>query len=208
MTSRQRIGLGTQMSASEMPVNLFTERLLLRRWRDDDRGPFARMNADPQVMRWFPSTLDEAQSDALVDRQIEHHDEHDWGLWAVEVIASERFIGFVGLARDEMSPWVGPSVEIGWRLAHEAWGRGYATEAARRALAYAFSTLGLDEVVSFTSRGNVASRRVMQRLGLRRDPTRDFDHPRLALDHELSPHVFYVIDRRAHAMQPPSDADG
>ena len=140
---------------------LTTDRLLLRRWRDDDREPFAALNADPVVMEFFPSTLTRAASDALVDRIEQHFDEHGFGLWAVEVTAGAPFIGFVGLSVVPFDAHFTPAVEVGWRLAREHWGRGYATEGARAALAFAFGDIGLAEVVSFTAVANRRSRAVM-----------------------------------------------
>lgn len=163
------------------------------------------MNADPAVMEHFPATSTVAESDALIDRVVTHLDEHGWGLWAVEITATHQFIGFVGLTPDRLSPW-DDQVEIGWRLRRSAWGHGYATEAGREALRFAFDVVELDEVVSFTAEANVRSRAVMQRLGLRRDPRRDFDHPRLPADHPQCRHVLYAIDREVHDARaaPPS----
>lgn len=178
-------------------MRLSTGRLILRQWRAADRAPFAQLSADPEVMEHFPATSTVAESDALIDRATAHIDEHGWGLWAVEVIATQQFIGFVGLAPDRLSPWEG-QVEIGWRLRRSAWGHGFATEAGRGALRFGFDVVGLDEVVSFTTEGNVRSRAVMRRLGLRHDPSRDFDHPRLPADHPQRRHVLYAIDHATH----------
>jgi ribosomal-protein-alanine N-acetyltransferase len=156
---------------------LRTRRLLLRRWTDADREPFARLNADPEVMRHFPAPLDRAASDAFVDRIEAHLDEHGWGLWAVQRLDTDEFIGFTGLYPAIDLP-CSPAVEVGWRLAHRHWGQGYAPEAATAALDVAFDRLRLDEVVSFTTTANANSRRVMTKLGLHHDPSRDFDHPR------------------------------
>ncbi len=157
---------------------LRTARLLMRQWTDDDREPFAALNADAEVMRHFPSTQDRATSDESVDRFAEQIAAAGWGLWALERLDTGEFIGFTGLlpAGPDLPP--APAVEVGWRLARAHWGQGYAPEAAHAALRVAFDGLGLPEVVSFTSAGNLASRRVMAKLGLRHDPSRDFDHPR------------------------------
>jgi RimJ/RimL family protein N-acetyltransferase len=177
------------------PVGLRTERLLLRQWRVEDREPFAALNADPIVMEHFPSTLTRAESDAFADR-IEHDlTERGWGLWAVEVPGNQPFIGFVGLAPVPFEAPFTPAVEIGWRLARAAWGAGYATEAARTVLTFALAELALDEVVSFTTVGNLRSQAVMQRIGLRRDPADDFEHPRLPVGSPLRCHVLYRIGR-------------
>jgi RimJ/RimL family protein N-acetyltransferase len=157
-----------------------TERLLLRQWREDDLEPFAAMNADPEVMRFFPAPLTREESDGLARALQAEIAGRGWGLWAVEVLDDGAFAGFVGITEPSFEAHFTPAVEIGWRLARESWGRGYATEAARAALAFAFDELGLPEIVSFTSVGNEPSRRVMERLGMRHDPADDFDHPRVA----------------------------
>lgn len=166
---------------------LRTERLVLRRWREDDREPFAVLNADPLVMGHFPQPLTRAQSDALVDRIEAGFDEHGFGLWAVE--ADGAFVGFTGLSVPAFEAPFLPSVEVGWRLARSAWGRGWATEAAAAALAVGFGPLGLREVVSFTAVENARSEAVMQRLGMTR--VGEFEHPRLPEDHRLRRHVLY-----------------
>jgi RimJ/RimL family protein N-acetyltransferase len=174
---------------------LKTERLWLRRWRDHDREPFAALNADPRVMEYIPGLLDRAESDAFADRIDRAFDDQGFGLWAVEVRGEGEFVGFVGLARPAFDAPFTPCVEVGWRLARKAWGRGYATEGARAALAFGFERLGLPEIVSFTVPANRRSRRVMEKLGMARDPSEDFDHPRLAEGHRLRRHVLYRIAR-------------
>src|SRR5262245_25101831 len=139
-----------------------TERLLLRRWRDADRAPFAALTADPRVQQHFPSLMSRAESDAFVDRVEAHFAEHGFGLWALEVPAVTEFAGYVGLVRVSFEAHFTPAVEIGWRLAAEHWGRGYAPEAARAALAFGFERAGLREIVSFTVPANENSRRVME----------------------------------------------
>jgi RimJ/RimL family protein N-acetyltransferase len=175
------------------PMSLHTDRLLLRRWRPEDRAPFAALNADPEVMEHFPARLTRAESDAFVDRIEAGFAEHGFGLWAVEVQATGEFIGFTGLAVPSFDAPFTPAVEVGWRLARPAWGHGYASEAARRALAAAFTTYGLAEVVSFTSVDNVRSQAVMRRIGMTHDPADDFDHPRLPPGHRLNRHVLWRI---------------
>lgn len=170
-----------------------TERLVLRQWRDEDRAPFAALNADPDVMEFFPSTRTRAESDAAVDRMSAQIDEHGWGLFAVE--RDGEFLGFTGLAVPAFEASFQPAVEIGWRFARSAWGRGYATEAARAAVAHAFDVLELDGLVSFTAEQNLRSRAVMERLGMERDPADDFDHPALAEGHPLRRHVLYRLAR-------------
>lgn len=170
-----------------------TGRLILRAWRDADRAPFAALNADPEVMRHFPRTLSREESDALADRIALRMAERGWGSFAVEVKGGEPFIGFVGPNVPGYEIPYGPCVEVGWRLARSAWGRGYATEAARAALDFGFRSLGLEEIVSFTAVGNIRSRAVMERLGMSRDPAHDFDHPLLEQGHALRRHVLYRL---------------
>jgi ribosomal-protein-alanine N-acetyltransferase len=176
---------------------LVTERLVLREWRDEDLEPFARLNADPRVMEHFPSLLTREQSDALVDRMTLHWQEEGVGLWAVERSADAAFLGFTGLARPSFEAAFTPAVEVGWRLAVEAWGHGYATEAARAALAFGFAERGLGEILSWTVPANVRSRAVMERIGMTHDPADDFDHPNLAVDSPLRRHVLYRLSREA-----------
>ena len=178
-----------------------TPRLLLRRWRREDREPFAALNADPEVMRHFRSPLDRASSDTFVDRIEASFDELGYGLWAVEVVADGRFIGFTGLARQTFPAPFTPCVEVGWRLARDAWGHGYATEAARAALDVGFGELRLAEIVSMTAVSNARSQAVMRRLGMTRDPVDDFAHPSLPEDHPLRPHVLYRIGREEWAQK-------
>lgn len=173
-------------------TELRTERLLLRHWRESDLDPFAALNADPEVMRHFPATLSREESEAMADRLASALEERGWGLWAIEVPGVADFAGFVGLAVPGFSAQFTPAVEIGWRLAAEHQGRGYATEAAREALRYGFEELDLDEIVSFTVPANHASRRVMEKIGMRRDPEDDFDHPEL-VGHPLQRHVLYRL---------------
>lgn len=144
-------------------------------------------------MEHFPAPLTTAESDAMVDRITAHMDAHGWGLWAVEVRATGEFIGFVGLSRPRFEAHFTPAVEVGWRLARSAWGYGYATEAARAAIAYGFTELQLPEIVSFTATSNLRSQAVMQRLDMTRDPADDFDHPLLSEDSPLRRHVLYRI---------------
>jgi ribosomal-protein-alanine N-acetyltransferase len=167
--------------------------LVLRGWRDGDLAPFAALNADPGVMEHLPAVLSRAESDALAARIRAELTERGFGLWAVELPGEAGFIGFTGLALPRFEAHFTPCVEVGWRLARAHWGRGYATEAARAALAHGFGALGLDEVVSFTAVGNARSRHVMQKLGMTRDPADDFEHPGLPPGHPLRRHVLYRI---------------
>lgn len=177
---------------------LRTPRLSLRRWRDDDLEHFAALNADPEVMRWFPAPLDRAASDELAGRIRANHERLGFGLWAVEVLDSERgttpFAGFVGLSVprfDPPFPATDPLVEIGWRLARPWWGLGIATEAAAEVLRSAFEDHGLAEVVSFTVPPNLASQAVMQRLGMAYDGV--FEHPLAEPGAWWAPHVLYRL---------------
>jgi RimJ/RimL family protein N-acetyltransferase len=172
---------------------LQTERLILRPWSDKDLAPFAALNADPRVREHFPSCLTRAQSDASAQKIRAAFDARGYGLWAVEVSGGAPFIGFIGLAEPSFTAPFTPCVEIGWRLAHATWGLGYATEGARTVLACAFERLGLAELVSMTTPGNARSRRVMEKLGMQRDPAEDFDHPNLPPRSPLRRHVLYRI---------------
>lgn len=177
-------------------TELTTARLLMRRWRDEDRVPFAAMNADPAVMEHLQGKLSREASDDFIDRIEAYWDAHGWALWAVEVPEVAPFIGYVGLWPADYVTGE-PMVEVGWRLGSEHWGRGYATEAAREALRFGFEAVGLAEIVSFTVPRNARSRRVMERIGLMRDPSGDFDHPRVdasAYPH-LVRHVMYRLSR-------------
>jgi RimJ/RimL family protein N-acetyltransferase len=181
-----------------LPREIRTERLLLRRWTQSDCAPFAALNADPHVMEHFPSVLTRDESDVMVGRIEAHFEQHGFGMWAVEVPDRIPFIGFVGLAVPSFEAHFTPCVEVGWRLAADYWGRGYASEAARAALELGFGPLGLDEVVSFTVPENRRSRRVMERLGMTHDPVDDFDHPSQS-DHRR--HVLYRL--RSIPLSPP-----
>jgi RimJ/RimL family protein N-acetyltransferase len=170
---------------------LATSRLLLRPWRERDLAAFAAMNADPRVMEWLPGPLTRVESDAVAARIGDDFARHGFGKWAVEAPGVADFIGYAGLAVPAFEAHFTPCVEIGWRFAFEHWGRGYATEAARAALAFAFEELKLEQVVSFTVPGNVRSRKVMERLGMTRSSGEDFDHPMLPEGHRLRRHVLY-----------------
>jgi RimJ/RimL family protein N-acetyltransferase len=176
---------------------LLTSRLLMRRWQPADRDPFAALSADPEVMRYFQAPLTRAESDAMIDRIEVGMERAGFGLWALQVRESGEFIGFTGLSVPTFTAPFLPGVEIGWRLARAAWGHGYATEAARAALDFGFNEIGLTQVISFTTVTNAASRAVMTRLGMTRDPAEDFDHPRLPESHPLRPHVLYRLTSEA-----------
>lgn len=175
------------------PDSLRTDRLVLRRWRESDRDPYAALNADPVVMEHLPATLTRAESDAMVDSIEAKFDDQGYGLWAVEVVDGPAFIGFVGLNPAGFEAHFTPAVEVGWRLGREGWGQGYATEAARAAIDDGFTRVGLEEIVSFTTPRHTRSRAVMERLGMTRDPADDFGHPRFPTGHRVHAHVLYRL---------------
>ncbi len=177
---------------------IHTERLIMRRWTAEDSAPFAAINADPEVVACLPGPLTRAESDRFVERLEAHFDEHGFGLWALEIVGGPSLIGYAGLLRTGFDAHFTPAVEIGWRLARSMWGHGYATEAARAALDYGFDVAELDEIVSFTVPANTRSRAVMDRLGMTREPTDDFDHPSLPAGHPLQRHVLYRIKNDRH----------
>jgi RimJ/RimL family protein N-acetyltransferase len=172
---------------------LTTERLVLREWRDEDLPAFRQLNADPEVMQFFPAVLEGGESDALAGRVRAALVRQGWGLWAVEERDGAPFIGFVGLSQVSFDAPFTPAVEIGWRLSRLAWGQGYATEAGHAAVRFAFTALGLPSLVSFTATANLRSRRVMERLGFEHDVEGDFLHPRIASGHPLERHVLYRL---------------
>jgi RimJ/RimL family protein N-acetyltransferase len=189
--------IGESGSADVKPkVYVETDRLILRNWGDHDSGPFARMNADPRVMEFFPKPLSREESDALIARERARIDERGYGLYAAEESASGSFMGFVGLAEVGFAAAFAPATEVGWRLSREFWGSGYATEAAKAVAADAFTRLGLESLVSFTAVWNTRSQRVMEKIGMIRDAEGDFIHPGLPAGHKLAPHVLYRIDRK------------
>lgn len=190
------------MGTADQVTELVTERLVLRAWRDDDREALAAINADPQVMAYFPAPLTRAGSDAFLDdRVLPHFAEHGYGMWALERRSDEALLGTVGLMWQTFPAPFTPALEVGWRLARSAWGHGYATEAARTVLDQAFEATGVDEVVSMTSPLNRRSCAVMQRLGMTHDPADDFDHPRVPVDHPLRRHVLYRLSRARWSAQ-------
>jgi RimJ/RimL family protein N-acetyltransferase len=176
---------------------LRTARLVLRQWRDDDAAAFAEFSADPAVMRYLVPFADRAAMDAWVAAARKHWQDHGFGPWVVELPDEAPFIGVVGLSNLRFALPFAPAVEAAWRLARPYWGRGYACEAARAAIDDGFGRLGLSEIVAFTVPANLASRRVMEKLGMTRDPAEDFDfdHPRLPPGHALRRHVLYRLRR-------------
>jgi ribosomal-protein-alanine N-acetyltransferase len=180
-------------------MSLTTSRLILRRWREPDLNAFARLNDDPAVMEFLPRRLSRNESDAYAARIRTDMEKRGWGFWAVEVKGAADtgvpFVGFVGLSIPSFDAHFTPCVEIGWRLAKEHWGFGYASEAAAASLRFAFEKLTLQQIVAFTVPLNTRSIRVMERNGMSRDLAGDFEHPKLPPDHPLRPHVLYRLNR-------------
>ena len=172
-----------------------TERLLLRRWRPSDREPFAAMNADPVVMEFFEGLQSPQVSEEMTGFFEQEFERRGFGVWAVEVPGEMDFAGFVGLIGVPDAMVFAPTVEIGWRLTPQAWGRGIAREAAEAAFDFGFGTAGLNEIVAYTATLNERSWRLMERLGMRRDASVDFDHPKVSAGHRLAPHVLYRLRR-------------
>jgi RimJ/RimL family protein N-acetyltransferase len=184
-----------------MAVEIRTGRVLLRGWHETDKLPYAALNRDPEVMAHFPSVLTGEQSDAMVDRTSDLLEDRGWGLWAAERLDTRQFIGFVGLSEPMWHvDGLTPCLEIGWRVARQHWGHGFAPEAATAVLSHAFAHVPLpnDEVVSFTTTKNLRSQRVMQKIGMRLDPSRAFDHP-MTPGWDEQRHVVYCIDRQTWA---------
>jgi RimJ/RimL family protein N-acetyltransferase len=175
-------------------IEFETKRLRLRQWLPDDREAFARLNADPRVMEFFLKLLDQSESDAMADRIESLISERGWGFWAVEIKSEEKFIGFTGLHIPVPELPFSPCIEVGWRLAFEHWGKGYATEAAMGALSVGFETLNLTEIVSFASIGNIRSLSVMKKLGMIEDE-KTFEHLGMPAGSPLREHCLYRISR-------------
>ncbi len=174
---------------------LRTARLVLRPWREADREPFAAMNADPEVRRYFPSVLSRAQSDVNADFLSSRFEHTEYGPWAVEIPGVTPFAGFVGMWNVSFDDPPRGRVEIGWRLARAYWGKGYASEAARAALAFGFERCNLEEIIAFVVPANAASRAVMDRIGLVDQPAESFDHPRVPEGHPYRWHLLYRLRR-------------
>jgi RimJ/RimL family protein N-acetyltransferase len=172
-----------------------TPRLLLREWRDEDVEPFCRINADERVCEFLGKTITREETRAMVERNRVDFQEQGFGLWALEVKGGPAFIGYTGLGIPSFQAHFTPCVEIGWRLAFEHWGKGYATEAAKAVLNHAFTRLEIAEIIAITVPNNRRSRAVMEKIGMKRDWDGDFDYPMLPPDHPLSRHVLYRIRR-------------
>jgi len=172
-----------------------TKRLILRPWQQEDLKPFAQLNSDTRVMEYFPSILNRQESDNLAKHISDKLEEQGWGLWAVSLPDVAEFIGFIGLAEPSFNAHFTPAVEVGWRLAYDFWGKGYATEGAMACLKHAFQKLNLNEIVSFTALANQRSRHVMEKIGMHHNIEDDFDHPKLSEGHSLRRHVLYRLYR-------------
>lgn len=170
-----------------------TERLGLRHWKEDDFPPFAAMNKDEDVMRYYPSILSDEETVAMMERINGHFQTHGFGLFAVEKRDTKEFIGYTGFMIPRFQSFFTPCVEIGWRIKKEEWNKGFATEAATACLHYGFETLGFDKIYSFTSVVNQPSERVMQKTGMKKEG--EFGHPNLSTDSPLCRHVLYKIER-------------
>jgi RimJ/RimL family protein N-acetyltransferase len=183
-------------------VAIETERMVLRAWQMSDRAEFARLNSDVRVMEFMPARLSPVESDLFLDRIEQHFFKYGFGLYAVDLRQPRQFIGTVGLMVPAFKAHFTPCVEIGWRLSADCWGRGLATEAAKAVVQHAFESLKLESLVSFTVPANTRSRRVMEKIGMTRDSSDDFEHPNLSEGHPLRPHVLYRLSRtdwiRAH----------
>jgi RimJ/RimL family protein N-acetyltransferase len=172
---------------------LQTTRLRLRQWQDKDLEPLAALNADEEVMEFFPATLDYKESQKAATKYKSKIEENGWGFWVSERLNDGAFMGIVGLNRVDDLP-IGDYVEVGWRLAKPFWGFGYASEAASACLDFAFKELALEEVVAITTVNNVRSRAVMERLGMY-DSGENFAHPKVEAASGLKEHVLYKISR-------------
>ena len=191
------------MNTDPAEIIITTPRLSLRSWRDEDLPLMAAINADAAVMKHFPKCLTADETLQHLQRIKNHHDQKGYFLYAVELTATHEFIGFVGLNCPTFTiprfiPQGLPVVEIGWRLSSRHWRQGYATEAARAVLDYAFTQLKLEEVISFTVVANLPSRAVMAKIGMQHHDADDFDHPMLTADSPLLRHVLYRLTRKEY----------
>lgn len=172
-------------------IEILTPRLKLREWKQEDKEPFFKLNSDPRVMKFMPKLLSKEESDQLVESIKSKFKEDGYSFFAVELIEDKSFIGFIGLSIPKFDAFFTPCVEIGWRLAYDYWGKGYATEGAKASLDYGFQELGLSEIFAFTASQNVRSRQVMERIEMKYID--EFNHPKLPQGHPLEKHVLYKI---------------
>lgn len=180
-------------------MQIFSQRLILRPWQEADRGPFAELSMDRDVMEHLLPFATREASDAWIDRQSSHLSAHGFCFWAVEAKDSQAFVGAVGLVRVSYAAHFTPAVEVGWRIARPFWGRGYAPEAARAALWFGFEDLGLHEVVANAGADNFRSLRMMTKLGMSHDPADDFDHPMVPEGNPLRRQMLYRLTRASWA---------
>ncbi len=181
--------------SGDCPTILRTRRLILRRWKESDLLPFARMNADERVMEFMLGKMTKEETCQSIEGIKKHFDAHGFGRWAVEIADSGKFIGFVGISIPPYTLPFSPCVEVAWRICPEEWGRGYAPEAAKEALREGFERVELEEIVSFTTLTNLKSRRVMEKLGMQHSPDQNFDHPMVPEGHSLRRHVLYRMGK-------------
>lgn len=181
-----------------MKIIIETARLILRTWTQNDLDPMVLINQDPKVMEHFPSTPTPEETQQFLQKIVDHNNKHGFSLYAVERKDTHEFIGFIGLFCPSFEAHFTPSVEIGWRLASQHWGQGFAPEGAQAVLDYAFHVLNIPEVVSFTTVKNQNSRRVMEKIGLHHDVNDDFNHPNLTEESPLRHHVLYRLDQKTY----------
>jgi ribosomal-protein-alanine N-acetyltransferase len=183
------------MTKRQTPPILRTPRLILREWRDEDLEPFVTLSMDPEVMQYLTRPRERAEVERWVEGVRTHFRHHGFGLWALEVPGITPIAGFTGLTIVPYEAHFTPAVEIAWRLARECWGNGYVTEAAAATLDFAFSDLHLEEIVANAAVANRASIRVMERMGMMRNPHDDFDHPLMPPGDPLRRQVLYRLTR-------------
>ena len=172
-----------------------TDRLILRLFEEKDIEPLSFINQDPKVCEFFPVPLNRAETETMIRKFIDHYNKNKFSIYAVELKSTKEMIGFCGLFIPSFEAHFTPCVETGWRLGSQYWNHGYATEAAKTVLQYAFETLHLNEIVSFTAVNNIRSRRVMEKIGLHHNTDDDFDHPKIEKSHPLCGHVLYRITK-------------
>lgn len=182
-------------SRQQLTMQLETERLILRRWQDSDLAPFAAITSDREVRRYYPNVLTKEETISLIERIESNFQKEGFGLWALELKSSGEFIGYTGLHRPTIKAHFMPCIEIGWQISAKHWGQGYAPEAASKTLEDGFDRIGLEEIVSFTSVANSKSIRVMEKLGMHRNPKDDYLHPFLPEGHPLKPHVLFRLKK-------------